>query len=303
MWKLKIMKKYIRDILKQKEMTFSFEFFPPKTDEGYNGLRKSIQTLNRLEPDFISVTYGAGGTTRDRTNQLVREIQEDYNIISMAHLTCVNSTREEIQKILNTHKESGILNIMALRGDPPLGREKFEPVKNGFHYASELIEFIKKSFDNQFSIGAAAYPEKHPEARTIEEDIENLKKKVDIGVEFLITQLFFDNHKFFDFRNKILKKGIDIPLLAGIMPITNYQQIERFTRMANCSIPETLQKKLELYKDSPEDLKKFSIEFSTKQCEDLIQNGVKGLHFYTLNQSDATFQILWEIKQKQGIHR
>ncbi|GIX42544.1 MAG: methylenetetrahydrofolate reductase [Leptospiraceae bacterium] len=287
--------KKIAEILKNKKPTFSFEFFPPKTEEGEYKLEESIKELKQLKPDFVSVTYGAGGSTRLKTDEWVRKIQNQYNLISMAHLTCVGSNREEIKKILEEHKNHQITNIMALRGDPPKDQTHFIPVKNGFRYASELIQFIREEFKDEFSIGAACYPEKHPEAKTLEEDIEHLKIKVEKGVDFLVSQLFFDNQKFFRFRDKIRNKNIHIPLIAGIMPITAYKQIERFTQMANCSIPLELVEKMEKFQNQQEELLKISIEFSVKQCEELLKNQVDGIHFYTLNQSNATFLILNEL--------
>lgn len=289
-----IMKKII-DILKIKTPTFSFEFFPPKTEDGEKKLEISIEKLKQLQPDFVSITYGAGGSTRVKTNEWVSKIQNQFDLISMAHLTCVGSTKEELREIIINHKNQNIKNIMALRGDPPKDSTTFVTVNGGFSYAYQLIEFIKKEFGDTFSIGAACYPEKHVEAKTLEEDIDYLKQKVDSGVDFLITQLFFDNDKFYHFRDLAYKKGIKVPIIAGIMPITAYKQIERFTKMANCSIPEVLLNSLNELQNNEEELIKKSIEFSIQQCEDLLKNEASGIHFYTLNQSDATFQILKKI--------
>lgn len=279
----------IIDILNKKRPTFSFEFFPPKTKEGENQLQKTILLLKDLKPDFVSITYGAGGSTQLKTEEWVNKLQNQFDILTMAHLTCVNSNQEKIFRLLNHYKQNSIKNIMALRGDLPQDQEL---IYNDFRYASDLIAFIKKKFTNSFSIGAACYPEKHPEAKTLEEDIEYLKIKVDSGAEFLITQLFFDNDKFLIFRDKIRKRGIDIPLIAGIMPITAYKQIEKFTKMTNCSIPNSLLTDLEKYKHSEEDLVKISIDFSIHQCNQLLKENVDGIHFYTLNQSTATLEIL-----------
>jgi methylenetetrahydrofolate reductase (NADPH) len=285
----------IINILKRKKPTFSFEFFPPKSTEGESKLEESILELLPLKPDFVSVTYGAGGSTRTKTDEWVRKIQNQHHLTSMAHLTCVGSTKEHIKYILEEHKSHNIKNIMALRGDPPKDKEFFVPEKDGFRYASELISFIRNQFSNDFSVGAACYPEKHPEAKTLEEDIEHLKIKVESGADFLITQLFFDNDKFFYFRDLLVKKGIEVPVIAGIMPITAYKQIERFTQMTQCYIPEDLRNKMYRYQYDEKELLKISLEYSIKQCEDLLRNQVDGIHFYTLNQSNATFLILSEL--------
>ncbi len=285
------MKKII-EILKNKKPVFSFEFFPPKTEEGENKLEISIQKLKQLEPDFVSVTYGAGGSTKIKTEEWVTNIQNRHKITSMAHLTCINTPKEDIYNLLNIYKDNNILNIMALRGD--IAKDTI--VKNyDFRYANELIYFIKKEFNNYFSIGAACYPEKHPEAKSLEEDIFYLRKKVESGADFLITQLFFDNSKFYIFKEKLEDNKIEVPLIAGIMPITAFKQIEKFTKMTNCSIPKELLDKIEQYKNNEEDLLKISMEFSIKQCIELLKNDVHGIHFYTLNQSDATFIILKEL--------
>ncbi|MFN3603419.1 MAG: methylenetetrahydrofolate reductase [NAD(P)H] [Leptonema sp. (in: bacteria)] len=282
----------IHTIISKKKPTFSFEFFPPKTEEGELQLQNTILQLKDLKPDFVSITYGAGGTSQIKTEAWAYKIQKELDLLSMAHLTCINASKEKILNLLKQYRENSIQNIMALRGDLPQNQVLYYRY---FRYASDLISFIRLHFNNSFSIGAACYPEKHPEAKTLEEDIENLKIKVDSGADFLITQLFFDNEKFFVFRDKIKAKGISIPLIAGIMPITAYKQIEKFTKMANCKIPDSLYSNLEKYKDSEEDLKKISIEFSVNQCQELLNNGVEGVHFYTLNQSVATQEILKKI--------
>jgi len=285
----------IINILKRKKPTFSFEFFPPKSAEGEIKLEESILELLRLKPDFVSVTYGAGGSTRTKTDEWVRKIQNQFRLTSMAHLTCVGSAKEHIKYILEEHKSHNIKNIMALRGDPPKDKELFVPEKDGFRYASELISFIKNQFSKDFSVGAACYPEKHPEAKTLVEDIEHLKIKVKSGADFLVSQLFFDNEKFFRFRDLLIKKGIEVPVIAGIMPITAYKQIERFTQMTQCYIPEDLQNKMYRYQNDEKELLKISLEYSVKQCEELLRNQVDGIHFYTLNQSNATFLLLSEL--------
>ncbi|MCS7205069.1 MAG: methylenetetrahydrofolate reductase [NAD(P)H] [Leptospiraceae bacterium] len=285
----------IKDILLNTKPTFSFEFFPPKTEEAERKFKLSLLDLKRLKPDFVSITYGAGGSTKEKTEALVIEIQNQDLLVSMAHLTCIGSSKEEIGFLLNQYKKANIQNIMALRGDLP--KNKDIHLVNDFRYAYELIQWIKLQYNDFFSIGAACYPEKHPEAKTLKEDIEYLKLKVDSGADFLITQLFYDNDKFYLFRDMARKMGIHVPIIAGIMPITNYQQIQKFTQMVQCHIPKNLEKLIEKYKDSQEDLLKVSIEYSIQQCEDLINNDIDGIHFYTLNQSNATYLILSELKK------
>ncbi|MBW7856890.1 MAG: methylenetetrahydrofolate reductase [NAD(P)H] [Leptonema sp. (in: Bacteria)] len=290
----------ISEKLKELMPVFSFEFFPPKNSEGEDLLMHTIRELKPLNPGYVSVTYGAGGSTRSKTRDWVRSIQNDFGIAAMAHLTCVGASRDEIRSILDDLYSDGIRNIMALRGDPPKGQDSFAVHKDGFRYASELIEFIR-STGYDFSIGAAAYPEVHCEAVSAKQDLINLKTKVDAGADFLITQLFFDNQKFFDFRSKAIAAGISIPLIPGIMPITAFRQIERFTLMAGCSFPEDLIDSLTSVQDAPDQLLKLSLDFSLNQCEELLKNEVPGIHFYTLNQSKATATILDRLNQSRII--
>jgi methylenetetrahydrofolate reductase (NADPH) len=285
------MKKIIDLYLKSIKPLFSFEFFPPKTSEGENKLKNTIAELKVLNPAFVSVTYGAGGSTRDKTIDICAEIQLSNSIISMAHFTCVGADKGEIYSILKKIESSLIQNIIALRGDPPAGEGKFIPFPNGFANATELIEFIKQSgFD--FGIAGGSYPEKHPDSPTPELDIMYLKKKVDSGADFLITQLFFDNSKFISFLENSRKAGIQVPIIPGIMPITNYTQIDRFKNMANCAIPIDLVNELTLLKDNPTEFLKASIRFTVQQCRELLDLGLPGIHFYTLNQSKATIDIM-----------
>ncbi|MDH5656197.1 MAG: methylenetetrahydrofolate reductase [NAD(P)H] [Spirochaetia bacterium] len=276
---------------------FSFEFFPPKNENGEKNLYETIENLKYLNPDFVSVTYGAGGTTQEKTKEWVETIQNKFSMPAMAHFTCVGASRSEILENLRILSESGIKNIMALRGDPPQGQEVFQKTEDGFSHASELIAFIREN-KLDFSLGGACYPEKHPEAKNLEKDIENLKKKVDAGVDFLVTQLFFDNNAYFDFIDKCAKKNIKIPIVPGIMPITMLKQIERFTAMAGCRIPDELVKSLQECGDNKEKLLRTSIEYSANQCRELLDAGAPGIHFYTLNQSKATAEILKLIQEQ-----
>lgn len=292
----------ISDRLKKKQPVFSFEFFPPKNDDGERLLMQTIEDLKALEPDFVSVTYGAGGSTRAKTREWVRSIQDRYAIPAMAHLTCVGSGREEIRSILEDLYSDGIRNIMALRGDPPKGETAFVAPADGFRYANELISFIR-STGLDFCLGAAAYPEVHGEAPSAAEDLRNLKRKVDAGADFLVTQLFFDNEKYFSFVDQVRAAGIEVPVVPGIMPITAFKQIERFTAMAGCAIPESLVKSLAGVQDDAEALLNLSLEFSLRQCEELLSKGAPGIHFYTLNQSRATAIILDRLRRSVSAER
>ncbi|MES0491994.1 MAG: methylenetetrahydrofolate reductase [NAD(P)H] [Leptospirales bacterium] len=288
----------ITNLLQQsagKRHVFSFEFFPPKNEEGEGRLYQTIDELRSLSPDFVSVTYGAGGSTREKTLEWVNRIRNDNKITAMAHFTCVGASRQEILKHLQEFSKKGIRNIMALRGDPPKGETKFTPPEDGFAYASELIEFIHNS-GLDFSIGAAAYPEVHLEARNAMDDMKNLKKKVESGAQFLITQLFFDNNIYFQFVDECRKNGINIPIIPGIMPITSFNQVDKFTEMTGTKIPESFLARLAKLEDDPEGLCKEGIDFATQQSEELLEKGVPGLHFYTLNRSPATKEILKNIK-------
>ncbi|WP_457635750.1 methylenetetrahydrofolate reductase [NAD(P)H] [Persephonella sp.] len=287
----------ISDLLKQIKRSVSFEFFPPKTPEGEEYLFKTIKELEFIKPTFVSVTYGAGGTTRERTIRVVKRIHTQTDLTVMAHQTCIGHTKKEIIDILNQYKDIGVQNVLALRGDIPQGQEEsfvFPP--DGCRYANELISLIRENFGNWFSIGVAAYPEGHPESPDIDTDIHFFKKKVDAGAEFAITQMFFDNSYFYRFMDKLQKVGVDIPVIPGIMPITNFKQIKKFADMCGATIPSDLIKRLQPVADRPEEVEKIGIEFAVKQCEDLLKNGAKGLHFYTLNKSKATVQIYKAVK-------
>lgn len=287
----------ISDLLKQIKRSVSFEFFPPKTPEGEESLFKTIKELEFIKPTFVSVTYGAGGTTRERTIRVVKRIHTQTDLTVMAHQTCIGHTKKEIIDILNQYKDIGVQNVLALRGDIPQGQEEsfvFPP--DGCRYANELISLIRENFGDWFSIGVAAYPEGHPESPDIDTDIHFFKKKVDAGAEFAITQMFFDNSYFYRFMDKLQKVGVDIPVIPGIMPITNFKQIKKFADMCGATIPSDLIKRLQPVADRPEEVEKIGIEFAVKQCEDLLKNGAKGLHFYTLNKSKATVQIYKAVK-------
>ncbi|MBU43603.1 MAG: methylenetetrahydrofolate reductase [NAD(P)H] [Spirochaetaceae bacterium] len=286
--------KKIAEILKEeagKRPVFSFEFFPPKKPEGEQTLMNTIQRLKSLDPDFVSVTYGAGGSTREKTRQWVKDIQDKHGITAMAHYTCVGHGRAEILSNLKDLYSDGIRNIMALRGDPPKGEKNFTPPEDGFAYGSQLIEFIR-STGMDFSLGGGGYPETHMEAPSAEQDLQNLKKKVDAGAEFIVTQLFFRNDHYFRYVKQCREIGITVPIVPGIMPITSFTQIEKFTEMAGCEIPNELTEDIKACGEDRGRLLEVSLGYSIRQCRDLLKGGAPGIHFYTLNQSQATSTIL-----------
>ncbi|MQG76069.1 MAG: methylenetetrahydrofolate reductase [NAD(P)H] [SAR202 cluster bacterium] len=284
----------IRDLLNQGTPSFSFEFFPPKTDEAFDTLVETIRELQKLHPTFVSVTYGAGGSTRRRTVDVVAKAKRELGQESMAHLTCVGSTEDELRDVLDELKAQGIENVLPLRGDPPAGTDVFEKTPGGFGYANELVSFIKKNYD--FCLGVAGYPEGHQEADDFDTDLANLKLKVDAGADFVVTQMFFDNHFYFDFVEQARAIGIDVPLIPGIMPILNVEQIKRFTRMCGASIPEELLERLEAIKEDADAVRQCGVEHAAKQCRELLEGGAPGIHFYTLNRSTSTRDIFENLK-------
>lgn len=287
---------FIRDKLASGHPLFSFEFFPPKTDKGEDNLWKVLEELVELRPSYVSVTYGAGGSTRGKTIELTRRIQRTLRIDAVAHLTCVGSTQSEIAEVTDELREGGITNILALRGDPPKGEDRFTRTDGGFGYSNELVRFLKDRYGDNVCIGGACYPEMHLEAASPYEDLNNLKKKVEAGVDFLVTQLFFDNRLYFDFVDRARGAGIDVPIIPGIMPIQNFEQIKRFTAMCGASIPPELMKALEARADTPERVQELGVAHATIQALGLIQGGAPGIHFYTLNKSSATRDILGAIR-------
>jgi methylenetetrahydrofolate reductase (NADPH) len=283
----------IRELLTSGRPAFSFEFFPPKP-ENRGQLIETIVALQELKPTYISVTYGAGGSTRDLTVELVGSIKRDYGIETMAHLTCVGASRDEIASVVERLTSAGIENVLALRGDPPRGQTDFKPVPDGFRYGAELAAFIKHRF--RLCIAGACYPEKHPECASFDQDLLYLQEKVHAGAEFLITQLFFDNQRYFDFVAKARAIGIGVPIVPGIMPITNLAQVERITKMCGASIPETLLTEMQRVQDNPDAVLALGVAQATAQCLELLHRGAPGIHFYTLNKSVATRMILTAIR-------
>jgi methylenetetrahydrofolate reductase (NADPH) len=284
----------IDTLFRRDEPVFSFEFFPPKTDEGEQNLATALDELARLDPTFVSVTYGAGGTPaqRGKTIDIVSRIKADHGLEAMAHFTCVGATVDELRATLDTMRDAGIANVLALRGDPPAGVDAKEWVaaEGGLRYSRELIELIRADYD--FTVGAACFPEVHLAAESAESDLRYTREKVEAGAKFLITQLFFDNQLYYDFVGRARDSGIDVPIIPGIMPITNAAQIRRFTQMCGASIPPGLLRELELRADQPEAVADFGVAYATMQCADLLANGAPGIHFYTLNRSPSTRAIL-----------
>ncbi len=284
----------IRDLIDETVPTLSFEFFPPTDDIGFWDLYRTIESLKPLAPTYVSVTYGAGGSTRPKTINLVERIKSDIGIESMAHLTCLGATRLELGTVIDDLRQHGIENVLALRGDPPQGQGTFVPTEGGFAHANELVAFIRDRCD--MCIGAACYPEGHPEAPSPAQDLDYLKRKVDAGVDFLITQLFFDNDAFLSFRDRAVKSGIKVPIIAGIMPILSAKQVKRFTDMCGATIPPDLLRKIEAVEDDVEAVRHIGMYHTTQQCLDLLGHDVAGVHFYTLNRSTATRAIYQLIK-------
>lgn len=280
--------------LASKKPSFSFEFFPPKDEEGKERLFETVAHLSPYEPTFVSVTYGAGGSTRKLTVDLTVRIERESGIEAMAHLTCVGATRDEINAVLGQLREGGIQNVLALRGDPPQGASEFRATEGGFAHASELIEHIHSAHD--FCLAGACYPEKHPEAASAEQDLLNLKKKVDAGAQFLITQLFFEAKTYFSFVERARAIGIDVPIIAGIMPITNVKQVKRFTALCGATIPPELLARLEEVHGDPHEVRRVGVEHAIGECRALLDGGATGIHFYTLNRSTATVEILEKIR-------
>jgi methylenetetrahydrofolate reductase (NADPH) len=275
---------------------FSFEFSPPTTDAAARNLKNAVADLREmLAPDFVSVTYGAGGSTRGRTIELVSRIQSDLATTTLAHVTCLGHSREETSEVITRLMMRGIQNVFALRGDPPRGETEFVPTEGGFRHASELISYIRENHD--VGIGAACYPEIHPESPGDEEDMRWTKHKIACGADFLITQLFFDNEHYFRFVERTRAAGIEVPIVPGIMPITSVSQIERFTKMCGATIPEDLDARLQRCKDDPSTVMAIGIEHAIRQCRRLLEAGVPGVHFYTLNKSAATRSVLAAIKE------
>lgn len=288
----------ISDILKTTRPTVSFEFFPPKNDEAMANLLETLGHLHELRPSFATCTYGAGGSTRARTLEVTLKIKEKFGLEAMAHFTCVGQTLQDIDGVLENFAKHGIENVLALRGDRPSNQP--EPPEGwfpDFKNAVDLLRHLRKQFGKTFSLGCAGYPEKHPEAPDFETDLRRLKEKVDAGADFIITQLYFDNEHFFRFVKRCREMGITVPIIAGIMPVTNVAQVKKFTAMCGSTIPTDMLAELEKIAEDPEAVVHYGINSSTNQCRELLAAKVDGLHFYTLNKSKATRQIVENLRR------
>jgi methylenetetrahydrofolate reductase (NADPH) len=281
----------IKDRLGLDRPSFSFEFFPPKDDAALDALFQTISELAALDPAFVSITYGAGGRTRDRTIEVVTRIKRVTGIEAMAHLTCVGHSREELATLLDRFRDAGVENVLALRGDPPPGQATFEPAAGGFAHADELVAFIRERGDS-FCLGGAAYPEGHLESPSRDADLFWLKRKVDDGLDYLVCQLFFDNAFYFDFVAQARRAGIQVPIIPGIMPVTSVEQLDRFTRLCGATVPMRLRLQIEKRAGDPAAIMQLGVAHATVQCMELLTRGVKSIHFYTLNRSPATRLIV-----------
>lgn len=287
----------ITDILANSGPAFSFEFFPPRDEAGVDRLFETVADLRSYQPAYVSVTYGAGGSTRRLTLDLVRRIKAQTQIETMAHLTCVGSSRDEIAEILDQLANANIHNVLALRGDPPKGQAQFVAADNGFAHGSELVAFVRERHP-EMCIGVAGYPEKHTEAPDFGEDLKHLCAKVAAGADFIVTQLFFDDRDFFGFSQRLKDAGVRVPVLPGVMPITNVSQIKRFTAMCGAHIPARLMAKLEAVQDDADAVRSLGVGHAVQQCRQLLLGHVPGIHFYTLNRSTATVEILNQLRLK-----
>ena len=298
----------ISEALRTKRPFFSFEFFPPQDDAGVDDLFRTLEELRLLRPAYVSITYGAGGSTRARTLEVSKRIQNELGITTMMHVTCVGASKRNLRELFYELQAANIENVMALRGDPPRGQTDFTPDPNGFAYASELIAMLKAEF--HFSIGAACYPEKHPQAVSIEDDIKHLVEKVNAGAEFLVTQICFDNDKYFGFVERVRAAGVHVPILPGLWPITNYKQIARIAQLCGSSMHPKLLAELEARANEPEAVKDLGVSYATLQATDLLKRGAPGIHFYTLNKSPATRAVVsallaataWQPQPRTGLY-
>ncbi|HST33058.1 MAG TPA: methylenetetrahydrofolate reductase [NAD(P)H] [Solirubrobacteraceae bacterium] len=284
----------INEILASETPVFSFEFFPPKTDAGEQNLYAALRDLKALDPSFVSVTYGAGGSGRAKTIEIVKRIKDEFGLEAMAHFTCVGATVEQLRETLGEMQEAGIENVLALRGDPPEGQEGWTKTDGGLEYSRELVELIGGEYP--FAIGAACFPETHIHAESAESDLHYLAEKVQAGVDFLITQMFFDNDFYFDFVKRARAAGVTVPIIPGIMPITKVGQVERMASMCGSAIPDGLRAELHARADDAEAVLDFGVACAALQCSELLAAGAPGIHFYTLNRSPATRAIVSALK-------
>ncbi len=281
----------IEIIKHNKRSIFSFEIFPPKNLQATLSLGLTLEKLKNLNPSYISITYGSGGSTRDVSFDLCRYVQNTLLVTTMAHYTCVGHTKEEIKKDLTNFLEIGIENYVLLRGDPPKGEKKFKKKDGGFSYAYELIQLMRE-INNNVSIAVAGYPEKHPEAPSFKEDLKNLNNKINSGSDFIITQMFFDNQQYFNFVKEAKKMGINKPIIPGIMPISNAKQIKKFTQLCGTKLPKSLLKQMETHQNDSKKIKAIGTHYAIKQCQELLKSNVPGIHFYCLNRFEQIQDIL-----------
>jgi methylenetetrahydrofolate reductase (NADPH) len=297
---------HIQDIFQAHPTTFSFEFFPPKTDEASDELFANIAQLQVLQPSFVSVTYGAGGSTRERTHDLIVRIQQETSLTAVSHLTCVCHTRDELAAILTRYAASGIENILALGGDPPRNLPNYDRTRDAFQYADGLVSFVRQwtglRDPRGFGVGVAGFPEGHPSTPNRLKELDYLKRKVDAGADYICTQLFFNNDDFYDFRERCELAGIHVPILAGIMPISSKSGMIRMAELAlGARFPARLLRALDRCGDDPDAVARVGIHWATEQCRDLLDNNVRGIHFYTLNRSDATRRIYESLGVKDSL--
>jgi len=288
------------------EPVFSFEFFPPRTDEGRAAFIDAVRRLRPLGPGFVSVTWGAGGSTRGRTLEMVMCCKREFEIEAMAHVTCVGATRTQLVDALNELMDAGIENILALRGDPPRGQREFVATEGGLRHASDLVELAREvaaKRNQRLCIGAACYPEGHPECRDVLQDLAHLKVKVDAGVDFLVTQLFFDTRTYVDFLGRARAAGIAVPILPGLMPVTNVEQIRRFTTLCGAALPPMLSAALRVRGDDPDATLQLGVAYASLQAAELLRGGAPGIHFYTLNKSPATRAIVASLRAAEPWRR
>src|SRR3954447_4850811 len=291
----------IDEIIAAKAPTFSVEFFPPKTDEGREGLLATARSLRELNPDFVSVTYGAGGSTRDGTVEITRELKDELGYETMAHLSCVGETAEGLAQTLDQIEAAGIENVFALRGDPPRGQEDFVQPEGGLGSAAELAEFISSRWD--FGIGGACFPEVHPEAPDLDTDLRYLKTKVDSGAGFLVTQLFFDNQVYFDFVRAARAKGIEVPIIPGVIPVATFAQTKRICDLCDATIPPTLEAAFAAAGGDPQREFELGVAYAAQQCAELLIAGAPGIHFYALNKAPATRAVLGALRASRPWER
>lgn len=288
--------KRIKDLFDHQEKTYSFELFPPKTDKGYDNLLKTIAQLCELNPDYISCTYGAGGGNREKTFDVVQHIEEHHRVIGMAHLTCVLNTKDDIAAIVADIKSRGIKNILALRGDPPKDQPDWQPTDDNFKYSSDLAAFIREKYGEYFGIAVAGFPEGHILCPEREKDAEFLKVKIEAGADFVITQLFFDNRDYFEYVDRLRRIGVEVRVIPGILPITDYAALQRFCSLCGATVTNEVKKIFEPLQDDRDATVKAGIEFAIHQCRELMDGGAPGIHFYCLNKLHPTDAILEAVR-------